>query len=201
MICRGPSNLYSLSPRRPMPPLTRVFAKFHRGYCARSIFALECWKYRNSKALFRIFVLLWLLRRGESVRADGKYQFKYHINGKPHFFYSWRLEPADKLLKGKKPGLSLREKEKRLGYDLATLSDPLGKKMIVAELVERYLSTKIGVKPNTLTNYNFVKNLLAKEEFSEKALDRLRHQMPSCFWLSYNRMGKDIVQWKQYEVF
>ena len=32
-----------------------------------------------------------VLRRGESIRADGKYQFKYHVNGKPHFVYSWRL--------------------------------------------------------------------------------------------------------------
>lgn len=30
-----------------------------------------------------------VLRRGESIRADGKYQFKYHINGKPYFVYSW----------------------------------------------------------------------------------------------------------------
>lgn len=31
-----------------------------------------------------------VLRRGESIRANGKYQFKYHIGGKPHFVYSWR---------------------------------------------------------------------------------------------------------------
>lgn len=30
-----------------------------------------------------------VLRRGESIRADGKYQFKYHVNGTPHFVYSW----------------------------------------------------------------------------------------------------------------
>ena len=33
-----------------------------------------------------------VLRMGESVRADGKYQFKYMENGKPKFLYSWRLE-------------------------------------------------------------------------------------------------------------
>ena len=44
-----------------------------------------------------------VLRPGESVRADGKYQYKYHIDGKPHFVYSWKLEPTDKLPKGKKP--------------------------------------------------------------------------------------------------
>ena len=38
-----------------------------------------------------------VLRPGESVRADGKYQYKYHIDGKPHFVYSWKLEPTDKL--------------------------------------------------------------------------------------------------------
>lgn len=34
-----------------------------------------------------------VLRPGESVRADRKYQYKYHIDGKPHFVYSWKLEP------------------------------------------------------------------------------------------------------------
>ena len=38
-----------------------------------------------------------VLRPGESIRADGKYQYKYHIDGKPHFVYSWKLEPTDKL--------------------------------------------------------------------------------------------------------
>lgn len=42
-----------------------------------------------------------VLRTGESIRADGKYQYKYHIDGKPHFVYSWRLEPTDKLPPGK----------------------------------------------------------------------------------------------------
>ena len=33
-----------------------------------------------------------VLRPGERVRADGKYQYKYHIDGKPHFVYTWKLE-------------------------------------------------------------------------------------------------------------
>ena len=59
-----------------------------------------------------------VLRPGESVRADGKYQYKYHIDGKPHFVYSWKLESTDKLPKGKKPCLSLRELEKQVNTDL-----------------------------------------------------------------------------------
>ena len=44
-----------------------------------------------------------VLRRGESIRADGKYQFKYIVNGKPKFLYSWRLTPTDPLPAGKQP--------------------------------------------------------------------------------------------------
>ena len=105
-----------------------------------------------------------VLRRGESIRWDGKYQFKYHVDGKAHFVYSWRLEPTDKLPAGKKPCLSLRELEKQIGYDLDSQMHPEGRSITVEELVERYLSTRIGVKPNTKSNYNFVKNLMKKEK-------------------------------------
>jgi hypothetical protein len=51
-----------------------------------------------------------ILCKGESIRANGKYQFKYHVDGKPHFVYSWRLEPTDPQPAGKVPCRSLREK-------------------------------------------------------------------------------------------
>lgn len=63
----------------------------------------------------------WVLRPGESIRADRKYQYKYHIDGKPHFVYSWKLKPTDKLPPGKKPFLSLRELEKQVNADLDRL--------------------------------------------------------------------------------
>ncbi|MBQ2139925.1 MAG: integrase DNA-binding domain-containing protein, partial [Acidaminococcaceae bacterium] len=97
-----------------------------------------------------------VLRNGESIRADGKYQFKYYVGGKIKFVYSWRLEPTDTTPQGKKPGPSLRELEKMIGRDLDSLLDPTQKRMTVLELVERYLATKTGVRPNTLMNYNFV---------------------------------------------
>ena len=78
-----------------------------------------------------------VLRPGESVRADGKYQYKYHIDGKPHFVYSWKLEPTDKLPKGKKPCLSLRELEKQVNTDLELLVNIVDGQMTVCELVDR----------------------------------------------------------------
>lgn len=131
-----------------------------------------------------------VLRRGESIRADGKYQFKYHVNGTPHFVYSWRLEPTDKLPAGKKPCLSLRELEKQIGYDLESLSDPTGKNMTVEELVERYLSTKTRVKPNTLANYKFVKNLMKKEPFNGKKISQVKTSDAKLFLIKLQQDGR-----------
>lgn len=131
-----------------------------------------------------------VLRRGESIRADGKYQFKYHINGKPHFVYSWRLEPTDKLPAGKKPCLSLRELEKQIGYDLDTLMDPVGKNITVEELVQRYLMTKTGVKHSTLTGYKYVQNLLKKEPFNDKKIASIKTSDAKLFLIKLQQDGR-----------
>lgn len=114
------------------------------------------------------------LRPGETVRADGRYQFKYQLNGKPKFFYSWKLEPTDPLPAGKKPCKSLRELEKDLEIRSAICPNRDDDTMTVMELVQRYLAIKTGVKPNTRTNYNFVLNLLAKDPFSQKPIGKVK---------------------------
>ena len=111
-----------------------------------------------------------VLRPGESVRADGKYQYKYHIDGKPHFVYSWKLEPTDKLPKGKKPCLSLRELEKQVNTDLDLLVNIVDGQMTVCKLVDRYLKTKTGVRQSTKQGYVTVQRLLAKESFGKKTI-------------------------------
>ena len=111
-----------------------------------------------------------VLRPGESVRANGKYQYKYHIDGKPHFVYSWKLEPTDKLPKGKKPCLSLRELEKQINAELAVLSNVIDGQMTVCELVDRYLKTKTGVRQSTKQGYVTVQRLLAKEKFGSQKI-------------------------------
>ena len=131
-----------------------------------------------------------LLRQGESIRKDGKYQFKYHVNGKPKFVYSWRLEPTDKLPAGKKPCLSLRELEKRIGYDLDSQMDPSRKNMTVMELVDRYLATKTGVKHSTKANYKFVKNLLEKEDFSGKKIGNVKTSDAKLFLIQLQQSGR-----------
>ena len=132
-----------------------------------------------------------VLRRGESVRADGQYQFKYSVNSKPKFVYSWRLEPTDKLPQGKKPCLSLRELEKQIGYDLDTLADPTRKSMRVCDLVERYLTTKVNaVKPTTRSNYKFVQNILAEHEFGSRKIGDIKTSDAKLFLIGLQADGK-----------
>ena len=55
-----------------------------------------------------------VLRRGESIRDNGKYQFKYQVDGKPHFVYSWRLEPTDPQPVGRSLAFPLESSKSRL---------------------------------------------------------------------------------------
>lgn len=115
-----------------------------------------------------------LLRPGESVRKDGRYQFKYTIDGKQKFFYSWKLEPTDPLPRGKRPCRSLREKEDSMEVRMALCPNANTDSMTVIDLVQRYLLLKRGVKPNTLSGYKFVVNTLKKDPFSQKPIGKVK---------------------------
>ena len=86
-----------------------------------------------------------LLHNGESIRANGKYQFKYLVDGKPKFVYSWRLVPTDPQPIGKQPCLSLRELEKLVGKDIDSRLDITGRNITVNELISRYLTTHFQI--------------------------------------------------------
>lgn len=62
--------------------------------------------------------------------------------------------------------------------------------MTVEELVERYLSTRIGVKPNTKANYNFVKNLMKKEDFYYKKIGDVKTSDAKLFLIKLQQDGK-----------
>lgn len=131
-----------------------------------------------------------VLRKGESIRADGKYQFKYHIDGKPHFVYSWKLEPTDPLPKGKKPCFSLRELEKQIMQDLERTANPADGLMTVNELVERYLATKTGVRQSTRTGYVTVQRILKKESFGNMKIRNVKTSDAKLFLIKLQSEGK-----------
>ena len=84
------------------------------------------------------------------------------------FVYSWKLEKTDKTLQGKRDDISLWEKERLILKDIDDAIVPRGGEITVLELVKKYLLQKTGVRHNTEANYNFVVNIIEKEEFGRK---------------------------------
>ena len=115
------------------------------------------------------------LATGESQDKDGRYHYKYNDSfGKRKSVYSWRLTESDPYPKGKRKDTSLREKEKAIEKELCDAVSINGGDMTVLELVQRYISQKRGVKHNTQANYNFVINIIKKEEFGAKRIDTIK---------------------------
>ena len=92
-----------------------------------------------------------ILHNGEIQLSDGRYRFKYVDEmGKECCVYSWRLDHNDATPKGKRRTLSLREMEKKIQADHFEQIATNGGNMTVLELVEKYTSTKTGVRPTTV---------------------------------------------------
>ena len=115
------------------------------------------------------------LATGESQDKDGRYRYKYNdAFGKRKSVYSWRLTESDPYPKGKRNDISLREKEKEVEKALKNAVATSGGNMTVLELVQKYISQKRGVKHNTQANYNFVINVIKKEDFGAKRIDKIK---------------------------
>ena len=116
-----------------------------------------------------------ILRPGESQRPDGRYRFKYKdVDGKYKEVCSTRLVRTDPYIDGNIKELSLREKEKEIQKYLmiGMLSDGGG--FTVLDLVERYTSLKIGVRPTTRTGYQTVINHLKKDPFGMRPIHKVK---------------------------
>lgn len=124
-----------------------------------------------------------ILHNGESQLSDGRYRFKYvDCFGKPRCIHSYRLDKNDPTPSGKKRMLSLREMEKQVQADLFDHIAPNGGNLTVLQLVEKYIKTKVNVRPTTRRGYGTVINILKKEPFGQKRIDTVRISDAKC-WL------------------
>lgn len=116
-----------------------------------------------------------ILRNGESQRSDGRYAYVYtDCRGKQKFIYSWKLEPTDPLPAGRRKCVSLREKERELLKDLEDGIASCGGELTVLDLVQKYLLQKTGVRHSTKAGYKTVVNLLKKDDFGAKRIDKVK---------------------------
>ena len=66
------------------------------------------------------------------------------------------------------------KKEKQIQKDLNSNIIPDGGDYTVLDLVEKYIRTKTGVRHNTKANYKFVINVIKKEAFGQKRIDKVK---------------------------
>ena len=132
-----------------------------------------------------------ILHNGESQRSDGRYVYKYtDHSGRTKYIYSWKLVTTDTVPVGIKNDMALRDKIKLLQRDIDDGIIPNGGNYSVLDLVKKYLAQKTGVKDNTRANYNFVLNILKKEDFSGKRIDKVRLSDAKAFLIKLQSDGR-----------
>lgn len=116
-----------------------------------------------------------VLRNGECQRKDGLYQYDYvDLDGKAKCLYSWKLEPGDSLPQGKRKCKALREKEREVQRNIDDGIVPYGGQLTVLALTKKYILQKKGVRESTRAGYKTVTNILEREEFGAKRIDRVK---------------------------
>ena len=132
-----------------------------------------------------------ILRNGESQRKDGRYAYKYvGLDGKNKFVYSWKLEPTDKMPKGKRADISLREKEKMIRRDIEDGINSSGGDMTVTELVEKYLKQKVLLKYNSQTIYKYMVDILKADEFGSYKISKVKESDAKEWFIQLKQEGR-----------
>ena len=119
-----------------------------------------------------------VLKTGESQRKDLIYQYRYtDIRGKRQTIYAPDLK-------------TLREKEQEIHWYMGDGIDYTSGEINVLQLVERYVSLKRGVRYNTKVGYNFVLNLIKKDDFGYRRIRDIRVSDAKQWMLKLHEEGK-----------
>ena len=103
-----------------------------------------------------------ILKTGESQRKDLIYQYRYtDFRGKRQTVYAPSLQ-------------ELRQKEKEIQKQIDDGIDYEAGQITVIELLEKYISLKKGVRYNTKVGYQFVLNLVKKEDFGYRKISTIK---------------------------
>ena len=120
-----------------------------------------------------------VLREGESFRKSDKlYTFRYKNQaGKVKAIYDTDLK-------------ELRRREEEILSVINEGVDYSAGKLSVIGLVERYISLKEGVRYNTKIGYNFVLNILKKEEFGSLQIGSIKPSDAQKWFIKLHKDGK-----------
>ena len=131
-----------------------------------------------------------ILKDGETQCKDGKYRFTYYEHGKQKCFYSWKLERTDPLPQGKRECLALRDKEEELRISQYKGIAYQAEGVTVLELANKYTMQKRGVKHTTQAGYRTVLNLLEKDPFGAKRIDKVKLSDAKIWLIQLQESGR-----------
>lgn len=118
------------------------------------------------------------LRKGESQRADGIYDYRWSTpDGKRHAIYASTLE-------------ALREKEEQIILDKRDGIKTEIRLITVNEVFELWCDLKRGLKHNTFTNYKYMYNMFVRPTFGKLRIANVRKSDVKRF---YNRLADDRI--------
>lgn len=120
-----------------------------------------------------------VLKEGESYRKKDKlYMFRYKdVRGKVKAFYDSDLK-------------SLRAREKEILKQIDDGINYAAGEVTVIELVEKYIALKEGVRYNTKVGYNFVLNLIKKEDFGYRKIRDIKPSDAQKWFIKLHKDGR-----------
>ena len=120
-----------------------------------------------------------VLRPGEGFRkSDNLYTFRYKDpSGKVKAIYDSELK-------------ELRKKEDKILKEIDNGIDYAAGGINVIELVEKYVALKEGVRYNTKVGYNFVLNLLNKEDFGYRTIRDIKPSDAQAWFIKMHKDGR-----------
>lgn len=118
------------------------------------------------------------LRKGESQRADGIYDYRWSTpDGKRHAIYAGSLE-------------ALREKEEQIILDKRDGIKTEIRLITVNEVFELWCDLKRGLKDNTFQNYKYMYNMFVRSTFGKLRIANVKKSDVKRF---YNHLADDRI--------
>ncbi len=124
---------------------------------------------KKGKASRRLDKNRLTLRKGETQRKDGTYDFRWtSADGKRHSVYASTLE-------------ELREKEEAAIRDKQDGIKTETRRVTVNDVFELWCDLKRGLKHNTFTNYKYMYNMFVRPSFGKLRIASVKNLMLSGF--------------------
>ena len=119
-----------------------------------------------------------IFRSGEGQRPNKTYFYRYHRNGDKKWCYVYAPTPEE-----------LRQKEEVIQRDLLDGIDYAGGEITVAELVDRYINLRRGLKENSMRAYGSAINRIHTDPFGSRMIRSVRLSDGKGWFVSLHDKG------------